>query len=295
MIQLHRLEGFYWVARHRGYARAARAFPYPISQPGVHQQVSKLEKDLGVRLFERAARDELRLTAAGERLLGFCAPFFEELPGVLEAIEADARGGVLRVDASGLVLRQLVPRWVRRLRAVRRDVRIDLEEIQVPDWSRLKSGAAHLIVDYFDDVPRGHGLRQVATSSTFLVLPADHPLAKRESIEPRALRGEAFVSYHPSLRQHALQMEAVRKRVGIPARTLSASSVESILALVQAGLGFSLIPWLDHDGPRVKGVVSRRQSGAGTQFPVHAAWLTRGPAHPLVDVALAAAPEPQHD
>ena len=36
MIQLQRLEGFYWVARCEGYARAARSFPYPITQPGVH-------------------------------------------------------------------------------------------------------------------------------------------------------------------------------------------------------------------------------------------------------------------
>jgi len=44
MVGIHRLEGFYWVARTGGYASAARAFPYPISQPGVHQQVKKLEE-----------------------------------------------------------------------------------------------------------------------------------------------------------------------------------------------------------------------------------------------------------
>ena len=43
MIQLQRLEGFYRVARAEGYARAARSFPYPITQPGVHQQVKRLE------------------------------------------------------------------------------------------------------------------------------------------------------------------------------------------------------------------------------------------------------------
>src|SRR5207248_180584 len=47
MIQLGRLEGFYRVARAEGYARAAREFPYPITQPGVYQQVRKLEGALG--------------------------------------------------------------------------------------------------------------------------------------------------------------------------------------------------------------------------------------------------------
>jgi len=42
-MQIARLEGFYWVARTGGYAAAARAFPYPLSQPAVFQQVRKLE------------------------------------------------------------------------------------------------------------------------------------------------------------------------------------------------------------------------------------------------------------
>ena len=77
MIQLHRLEGFYRVAVAGGYTRAARDFPYPISQPGVHQQVSKLEAELGKKLFERLGRDQVELTAAGRRLFEFAKPFFE--------------------------------------------------------------------------------------------------------------------------------------------------------------------------------------------------------------------------
>ncbi len=65
MIQLSRLEGFYWVGRTGGYASAARAFPYPITQPAVHQQVRKLEGEIGQRLFERVARGKMRLTPAG--------------------------------------------------------------------------------------------------------------------------------------------------------------------------------------------------------------------------------------
>ena len=75
MIQLHRLEGFYRVAVAGGYTRAAKDFPYPISQPGVYQQVRKIEEDLGVRLFERVGRDRVALTSHGQVLHDFCAPF----------------------------------------------------------------------------------------------------------------------------------------------------------------------------------------------------------------------------
>jgi LysR family transcriptional regulator, benzoate and cis,cis-muconate-responsive activator of ben and cat genes len=287
MIQIQRLEGFYWVARCRGYARAARSFPYPISQPGVHQQVSKLERELGARLFERVGKDEVRLTAAGEKLYGFCAPFLEQLPGVVEAIQSASFGGELRIDASGLVLRQLLPAWIRRLRSRRSDIQVDVQEIQTPELERLRKGEAHLLVDYFDSVPPEFEKTRVATSYAFLILPKH---AEASAKDLRALKNEPFVSYHPELRQHAVQLEAVRRSIGVPARTISASSVDSILAFVQAGLGFSVVPWLEPRGPKLPGVVARRQSGPGTEFPIWAVCWRTEPAHPLVQAALGEAP-----
>jgi DNA-binding transcriptional LysR family regulator len=291
MIELGRLEGFYWVAKLRGYTRAARAFSYPISQPGVHQQVKKLEAQIGVELFERVAKDEVRLTAAGERLYAFCAPFLEQLPAVVDAIKSATFEGVLRIDASGLVLRQLLPRWARELRRRHPAIQIDLREIEVPDFDRLRKGSAHLVVDHIAQVPDACAAVRVATSYAFLILPAAHPAARKRSVDLANLRGEPFVSYHPDLPQHALQMEAVRRRIGVPARTLSASSVDSILAFVQAGLGFSVVPWLDRRGPALPGVSVRRQRGPGTEFPIRAVHWHTSPPHPLVEAALAAAPK----
>jgi DNA-binding transcriptional LysR family regulator len=290
MIQIQRLEGFYWVARCKGYARAARSFPYPITQPGVHQQVSKLEHELGARLFERVGKDEVRLTAAGEQLFAFCAPFLERLPGVVEAIRSASFGGELRIDASGLMLRQLLPTWIRRLRTRRPDIQVDVQEIQTPDLERLRKGEVHLVVDYFESVPEEFERARVATSYAFLVLPKGHALAEKEQPNLRALRGEPFVSYHPELRQHAVQLEAVRRSIGVPGRTISASSVDAILAFVQAGLGFSVVPWLESRGPKLSGVVARRQTGMGTEFPIWAVWWRTEPAHPLVEAALSEAP-----
>ena len=51
MIDLHRLLGFHLVATEGGYAKAARAADYPITQPALHQQVRKLEGEIGVTLL----------------------------------------------------------------------------------------------------------------------------------------------------------------------------------------------------------------------------------------------------
>src|SRR5688500_12433295 len=129
MIQLYQLEGFYRVALHAGYARAARALPYPITQPGVYQQARKLELDLGPTLVERVGHDRVAPAGAGPRLFEFGEPFFRELPDVVRDIEAGLRTGPLRIEAGALEVRYVLPAWLRRIRAAQPQLRIDLREI----------------------------------------------------------------------------------------------------------------------------------------------------------------------
>lgn len=285
MIHLHRLEGFYHCACHGGYARAARNFPYPISQPAVHQQVRKLERELGAQLFERVAHDRIALTSAGRRLFDFCAPFFELLPAVSRAIAERSYGGALRIDAAALEIRHVMPRWLKRLRQLRPDIEIDLEEIQTPDLERLRSGRADLAVDFLAELPLGFEARRVGTHWVFLVLPSNvrhHPKTLK------SLRDRPFVGFHPSLPHYALQRRALES-AGVPGRpTLTASSTDAILGFVQAGLGYSLVPWPDARGPRLSGVQAIRQTGKGTEFPILALWRKRPIADPLVEAALGA-------
>ena len=137
IMQLHRLEGFYWVATAGGYARAARAFPYPITQPAVHQQVKKLEGELEARLFERVAKDRMRLTPVGRHLYEFVAPFFQGLPAVVRAIQAVDFAGEIRIRAANMLLRDLVPSWVMRLRRRCPGAEIHLSELSQPTVAPL--------------------------------------------------------------------------------------------------------------------------------------------------------------
>lgn len=290
MIQLHRLEGFYRVAVAGGYAKAAREFPYPITQPAVHQQVRKLEIDLGARLFERVAKDQMRLTAAGRVLYGFCAPFFEQLPGVVRSIESSTFGGELRIDASGLALRQLMPSWIKRLRRARPDIHIDLSEVDQPDPARLLKGEADLLVDWLPHVPAAVVTQTVALVHVFLALSSDHPLAQRKRLTLADLRDEAFVSYTDKLPHHQMQMRALEQEGNRPARMLSAGSVDTILGCVAAGLGYSLVPWLDDKGPRTRGVITHRMTTSDTALPLTAAWLQGSEPNPLIMSAIEVAP-----
>lgn len=290
MVQLHRLEGFYWVCRTGGYSKAARAFPYPITQPAVHQQVKKLEQELGIALFERVGKDRMLPTPAGRKLFAFVGPFFEQLPQVMRALKAGDYGGELSIHAQGPVFRQLLPSWLKRIRRKRPDVQIRLTEMVTFDVALLRQGEADILIAYLPEVPDDIASQQVATIHPFLVLPRDHPLAGRKRLQIADLGHETFLSYLPDNLAHDIQMQVLRDHDVVPADVIASGSTDTILGFVEAGLGYSLVPCVDPKGPRLKGVVARPLKLASLQYPVVMAWRKDAPENVLLDAAIETAP-----
>lgn len=292
MIQLQRLEGFYWVARCEGYARAARSFPYPITQPGVHQQVKRLEEELGVRLFERVGKDRVILTPEGRTLYDYVAPFLDGLPAVARSLRSGEMGGRLRIHASGHMLRYLLPPWLRRLQSQRPDIEVELFESKVPAVAAVRLGEADLLVDHLPEVPPDFEARQVGKTRPFLVFPSNHPLARKGPVNPKQLGDEPFITYSADLQLRELQLSALAHHGVTPRRLHAADSSETILGFVAAGLGYSLLASLQPKGPRVPGVVAQPVTSPAREFPIYAAWRKSAHAHPLRMVLLSLAPEP---
>src|SRR5437868_5418075 len=65
-VEIRQLACFVTVAEELSFGRAAQQLH--VVQPAVSQQVRRLERELGVQLFDRSSR-HVRLTSAGERLL----------------------------------------------------------------------------------------------------------------------------------------------------------------------------------------------------------------------------------
>jgi DNA-binding transcriptional LysR family regulator len=290
MIQLQRLEGFYWVARCEGYARAARAFPYPITQPGVHQQVRRLEAELGVRLFERIGKDRVVLTPQGRILFDAIAPFYEGLPALERSLRSGEIGGRLRIHASGHVLRHLLPPWLRRLRGQRPDIEVALFEAKTPAVAALRSGEAELLVDHLPEVPPDLEARQVGKTRAFLVVPS---LPRTHLKGPATLvpwRDEPFIAYSSDTYLRDLQLAALAHFGVVPRRIYAADSAETILGFVAAGLGYSLLASVEPRGPRVAGVTALPLSEPARQFPLYVAWRRAPQPNPLIAALLALAP-----
>jgi DNA-binding transcriptional LysR family regulator len=123
-MNVHHLELFYYVARHRGIMLAVRNIPYGIQQPAVSAQVAQLEEFLGVTLFQRRP---FALTPEGEKLFAFIHPFFSNL----DKIAAEFQGGQarhFRIGASTIILRDHLPGLLTGVRNKFPGLKISLRE-----------------------------------------------------------------------------------------------------------------------------------------------------------------------
>ena len=177
-MEIRQLRYFVAVADEGGFARAAERLQ--IVQPAVSQQVARLERELGVRLFDRSSR-RIRLTGAGDRLL----PEARALLATEERIHriavdiATGRDGVLHLGTSqglgdrlGQVLQELAPRLQVRLRALPHDER--LTAVRTTELDAAFVRAVH-------DAP-GLELLPVWSDPLAVVLPAVHPLAGEPAV-----------------------------------------------------------------------------------------------------------------
>ena len=289
-MNLQRLEGFYWVARTQGYARAARAFPYPITQPGVHQQVRRLEEELGVKLFERVGKDRVVLTPRGQVLFDAVVGFFEELPVIEARVRGGVVGGTLKMHAAGHLLRHLVPEWLRRLQVARPDITVALTEVQTADLASLRSGETDVLVDWLPEIPPDIATQEVGRAEGWIVAPSHGPFAHKGKLSLSSLAKVPFIAYHRDRTLKGLQLEALRQHEVSPRESFAADSSDTILGFVAAGLGFSLVPWLTAAGPKTAGVTAQKLERPAASFPIYAAWRKGSGLHPLVEAALEAAP-----
>ena len=230
----------------------------------------------------------MALTAEGRALYEFVKPFFDGLPGIVRAVRQRTFGGTLTVHAGGMLVRKLLPGWFGRLKRTRPDITIDLHEAEEPAISLLRAGQTDLVVDFIPAVPPDVVTMRVATTFAFAVVPSSHVVTGRRRPVLAELGRETFISYPRGSTPCELQMSVLESEGIVPSRTVSVGSADSILGFVEAGVGWSIIPWLDPEGPKSAHLRVRRLQAPRGGFPVHVAYRKHDAKSPLIVAALAA-------
>ncbi len=181
-LDLRRLRYFVTLAGTLNYGRAAESLR--IAQPALSRSITALERELGVRLFDRS-RSGTRLTAAGELLQ-------REAPELLRAAEALQRR--VRVGARftiGFMPGQVLTPAVRHLEEHFPGITVDMVRTSWTDQiAGLRDGRFDACIAYRPFDAEGLTVVDLWTEAPVAVLPAGHPLAGGDGIALADLAGE---------------------------------------------------------------------------------------------------------
>lgn len=251
MLYVRRLRVFKEVAGRRSFSEAADALDY--TQSAISQQISALERELGLTLIERGTRP-VRLSHAGALLLERCDAIF----GEIAAAEADLRAvagletGALRIGGFATACATLIPSAIATFARRHPAVELSLTEHEPTIAEhRLRAAELDLAVTYTLSAPyqRTDGLQQIHLADDLFVvaLPEHHPLAHHTSLQLRELRHERWTvapARGPSGDYRAYIERLCRASGFEPQIAYESQDLWTGRAIVAAGLAIALMPHL---------------------------------------------------
>jgi LysR family hydrogen peroxide-inducible transcriptional activator len=267
-MNLQELRYLVAVAEHRHFGRAAEACN--VSQPTLSSQIRKLEAELGVTLLERTNK-RVDITPVGSQILIHAQRALAEA-GQMEAVARAARDplvGPLRLGVIPTLAPYLMPLILNPLRHDYPGLTIELWEDQtralIDGLRNHRLDAALLATS--PDAPE---ITEIALFDEPLLaaLPLDHRLAKSRSVAEEDISEELMVlADGHCLSNHALaacgpKHASVRK--GLQG-SMQAATLETLVNLVAAGYGTTLIPALAASSLGSRGIVLRPLTGKSSR------------------------------
>jgi DNA-binding transcriptional LysR family regulator len=253
VMELRQLRSFVVVAEEMHVGRAAVRLH--LTQPSLSRQIASLERDLGVELFARVKR-RFVLTAAGEAFLAEAQDLLRRSDEAVRAAQRTQRGelGTLRLRFVQSATFEVLPRLLGAFRQAYPEVVLDLESVTtIRQTEALRDGRIDVGL-IRPTTPEGaqtttagrtNGLltRVVSNDPLVAVLPAGHRLVRRKRIRLEELADEPFVFYNrlsgPAV--HDTLVGYCRAAGYTPRIEQEAADVQTIVSLVAAGLGVSLL------------------------------------------------------
>jgi len=266
------------VAEHRHFGRAAEACG--VSQPTLSSQIRKLETELGVTLLERTNK-RVDVTPVGSQILDHAQRALAEAAAMEDVARAarDPLVGALKLGVIPTLAPYLMPMILKPLRQAYPGLSIELWEDQTRaliDGLRNHRLDAALLATPADSPE----ITEIALFDEPLVaaLPPEHRLAGASVVNEEALADEMLVlADGHCLAAHALAAcgkqparpgsgagHGVVARSGLQA-TMQAATLETLVNLVAAGYGATLIPALAAESLGGRGIVLRPLAGLSSR------------------------------
>ena len=231
------------VKRNLNLTGAAKALH--TSQPGVSKAIIELEEELGIEIFARHGKRLKRITEPGHHVINSVDVIMRELGNLKRIGEQFSKedSGTLSIATTHTQARYVLPKPISELRSAYPKVNISLHQGSPEQVAQM------LIDDVADMGIATESLAQYDQLVTLpcyewqhvLVMPKDHPLAKKTNIRLEDLALEPLITYHPSYTGRTKIDRAFENKKLHPRIALEAIDSDVIKTYVRTGLGIGIV------------------------------------------------------
>ncbi|WP_294931181.1 hydrogen peroxide-inducible genes activator [uncultured Paracoccus sp.] len=245
MPTLQQLRYLAAIADHLNFSRAAELCG--VAQPTLSMQLKELENRLGAKLVERT-RARVVLTPIGQQVARHARAVVAQVEDIREIALRDdpaAPQAALQLGVVQTIGAYALSIAMPELRRSFPNMRVRVREDRRDSLIRQLADGAHDAILLPEEIARPEFIcKRLLTEPLQVVLPADHPLAAKECVDPADLGGETVLTMERGHQMHD-QIVHLCKEVGaIHARDYEGTTLDTLRQMVAIGMGISLLPAL---------------------------------------------------
>lgn len=240
-MNLNQLKIFYLAAKHQNFSVAAEKLN--ITQPAVTKGIQRLQEHYEMKFFNRFGKT-MALTDAGEVLFRIAEKIFEMERQAEETIRdfQQQKRGHIRIHASESFGAYYLPHIIVLFSKSNPNIRVSaniLPNKQVAENTAMLKNDLGFISYPIENEKLV--VREVVDDLLVIIVPPDHSLAQKKSIDPENLQGQSVIMHEKrSASERAFTSYIQKNNLSVTVR-LELSSNRSIKTAVEAKIGIALI------------------------------------------------------
>lgn len=266
-VSTRQLRAFLALAAQRNFTRAAAQSH--LSQPAFSALIRQLEESLGLRLFDRSTRS-VELTAEGREFEASARRVLDEFEHALAGMQDHAarRRGRVSIALLPSLAAGWLPQVLAQFQAVHPGIELRVADVlSEPCIERVRRGEADFALAATRAETPELQAEPFCSDDFHLVCPEDHALARAREVRPRDVAAWPFIhlSRTSSVRQYldaATHPQAMQS-------VMEVDQLATVMGMVRAGIGISVVPRLTLFHFQAQGIVTRRLAWPGLQRHIY--------------------------
>jgi LysR family hydrogen peroxide-inducible transcriptional activator len=241
---IKQLEYFVAVAKASNFRKAAQKLG--VSQPTLTLQIAAMEEEMGQQFFDRSRAGTL-LTPAGRDLLPLARDILEHYQQLADLAESRNQplGGSFRIGVSSTVGQSVLPELVGQLHKRYPDLQLHVRE-DVPKALEqgLEAGTYDIILSVLPMHTGDNKVRPLFTEPLRVVVPIEHPLAKKQKLYGRDLLQQGVLSIDENHQLHRQIMTLCDRHGAKLLRQYECNTLSAMRLMLLLGMGVAVLPEL---------------------------------------------------